>query len=223
MNRGLKVVKVYGALRKRLGQCRFEFDVATPAQAIKALCVNFPGLDKWLIDSEKDGIGYRVAVSKEKATEENVAPLLMPFSDREVFSITPVVAGAGRGVGSILVGAALIAVAIANPAVGFGLGGAAGFGAGAVAGATSATLGASLAALGGTIGIGLVLTGIAQVISPQPSLDSTLDESVQLESFTFSNVVNTSRQGMPCPIAYGRVFVGSAVLSSGLDVDQVQV
>jgi predicted phage tail protein len=222
MNKGLKVVKVYGALRKRLGQCRFEFDVATPAQAIKALCVNFPGLDKWLIDSEQDGVAYRVAVSKEKATEENVAPLLMPFSDKEVFSITPVVAGAGRGVGSILVGAALIAVAIANPAVGFGLGGAAGFGAGAVAGATTATFGASLAAIGGTIGIGLVLNGIAQVISPQPSLDSTIDESVQLESFTFSNVVNTSRQGMPCPIAYGRLFVGSAVLSSGLDVDQVQ-
>jgi len=219
----MKVVKVYGALRKRLGQCRFEFDVATPAQAIKALCVNFPGLDKWLIDSEQDGVAYRVAVSKEKATEENIAPLLMPFSDKEVFSITPVVAGAGRGIGSILVGAALIAVAIANPAVGFGLGGAAGFGAGAVAGATTATFGASLAALGGTIGIGLVLTGIAQVISPQPSLDSTIDESVQLESFTFSNVVNTSRQGMPCPIAYGRLFVGSAVLSSGLDVDQVQV
>tara|TARA_A100001201_G_scaffold44864_1_gene45870 strand:- start:1320 stop:1979 length:660 start_codon:yes stop_codon:yes gene_type:complete len=218
----MKVVKVYGALRKRLGQCRFEFDVNTPAQAIKALCVNFAGLDKWLIDSEKDGVAYRVTVSKEKATEENVAPLLMPFSDQEVFSITPVIAGAGRGVGSILVGAALIAVAIANPAVGFGLGGAAGFGAGAVAGATSATLGASLAALGGTIGIGLVLTGIAQVISPQPSLDSTLDESVQLESFTFSNVVNTARQGMPVPIAYGRLFVGSAVLSSGLDVDQVQ-
>jgi predicted phage tail protein len=219
MNKGLKVVKVYGALRKRLGQCRFEFDVATPAQAIKALCVNFPGLDKWLIDSEQDGVGYRVAVSREKVTEENFAPLLMPFSDREVFSITPVVAGAGRGVGSILVGAALIAVAIANPIVGFGGGGAAGFG--IVKGAT-ATFGASLAAAGGTLGIGLVLSGIAQVISPQPSLDSTLDESVQLESFTFSNVVNTSRQGMPCPIAYGRVFVGSAVLSSGLDVDQVQ-
>jgi len=27
---------------------------------------------------------------------------------------------------------------------------------------------------------------------------------------------------LPVPIAYGRVFVGSAVLSSGLDVDQVQ-
>ncbi len=215
----MKVVKVYGALRKRLGQCRFEFDVTTPAQAIKALCVNFPGLDKWLIDSEQDGVAYRVAVSKEKATEENVAPLLMPFSDREVFSITPVVAGAGGGLGRTLLGVALIAVAIANPVVGFGGGGAAGFG--IVTGAT-ATFGASLAAAAGTLGIGLVLSGVAEMLSPQPSLDSTLDEAVQLESFTFSNVVNTSRQGMPVPIAYGRLFVGSAVLSSGLDVDQVQ-
>ena len=218
----MKVVKVYGALRKRLGQCRFEFDVATPAQAIKALCVNFPRLDKWLIDSEKDGVGYRVAVSREKATEENVAPLLMPFSDREVFSITPVVAGAGRGTGQILAGAALIALAIAVPTTA-GLT-AGGFSATAAAAAgTSATFGATLAAAAGNLGIFLVLSGVAQAISPQPELNSTLDESVQLESFTFSNVVNTSRQGMPCPIAYGRVFVGSAVLSSGLDVDQVQV
>jgi predicted phage tail protein len=216
MNKGLKVVKVYGALRKRLGQCRFEFDVATPAQAIKALCVNFPGLEKWLIDSEQDGVGYRVAVSREKVTEENFAPLLMPFSDREVFSITPVVAGAGRGTGSILAGIALVAVAIAVP--GAGLAGTSLFA--SVGGA--ATFGAGLAAAAGSIGVALVLNGVAQAISPQPDLNSTLDESVQLESFTFSNVVNTSRQGMPCPIAYGRVFVGSAVLSSGLDVDQVQ-
>ena len=92
----MKVVKVYGALRKRLGQCRFEFDVATPAQAIKALCVNFPGLEKWLIDSEKDGVGYRVAVSREKITEQDMSSLFMPFSQKEVFSITPVIAGAGR-------------------------------------------------------------------------------------------------------------------------------
>ena len=212
----MKVIKVYGALRKRLGQCRFEFDVTTPAQAIKALCVNFPGLEKWLIDSEKDGVGYRVAVSKEKATEENVAPLLLPFSDKEVFSITPVVAGAGRGTGAILLGAALIAVAIANPIVGFGGGGALGFG--LVSGAT-ASFSASLAIAAGNIGIGLALTGIAQALSPQPE-PTSIDESVQLESFSFSNVVNTTRQGLPVPIAYGRVFVGSAVISSNLDVVQ---
>ena len=218
MNKGLKVVKVYGALRKRLGQCRFEFDVATPAQAIKALCVNFPGLEKWLIDSQKDGVGYRVAVSKEKATEENFAPLLMPFSEKEVFSITPVVAGAGRGTGSILAGIALIGLS----AVSFGAGGAfaGAFGVTGIGAGASATAVGSIALL--KVGAFLTLSGIAQAISPQPELNSTLDESVQLESFTFSNVVNTSRQGMPCPIAYGRLFVGSAVLSSGLDVDQVQ-
>jgi predicted phage tail protein len=216
----MKVVKVYGALRKRLGQCRFEFDVATPAQAIKALCVNFPGLEKWLIDSEKDGVGYRVAVSKEKATEENVAPLLMPFSDKEVFSITPVVAGAGRGTGAILIGAALIAVSLAVPGAGV-----AGTSFLASAGG-AATFGAGLAAAAGSIGAALVLGGIAQALSPQPEptrLESGRGrEAAQLESFSISNVVNTSRQGMPVPIAYGRVFVGSAVLSSGLDVDQVQ-
>ncbi len=221
----MKVVKVYGALRKRLGQCRFEFDVATPAQAIKALCVNFPGLDKWLIDSERDGVGYRVAVSKEKVTEQDLTPLVMPFSDREVFSITPVVAGAGRGTGQILAGIGLVTAAIALGPLGGGfLGLGAGVGGGGVVGVGFLTAGASSAI--GAIGVSLVLGGVAQAISPQPELTSLESargrDAARLESFTISNVVNTSRQGMPVPIAYGRVFVGAAVLSSGLDVDQKQ-
>ena len=216
----MKVVKVYGALRKRLGQCRFEFDVATPAQAIKALCVNFPGLERWLINSEKDGVGYRVTVSKEKITEEDMAPLFMPFSDREVFSITPVVAGAGRGTGAILAGIGLVALAVVTQgaSLSFSVGGF------APASGTfaSAAFGTKLAIVAGNVGVALTLFGIAQAISPQPG-PTSIEESVQLESFTFSNVVNTSRQGLACPIAYGRLFVGSAVLSSGLDVDQVQV
>ena len=91
----MKVVKVYGALRKKLGQCRFEFEAATPAQAIKALCINFPGLEKWLIDSEKDGVGYRVTIGKERVTDD-ATPLLMPWGEKEVFSITPVITGADR-------------------------------------------------------------------------------------------------------------------------------
>ena len=205
----MKVVKVYGALRKRLGQCRFEFDVTTPAQAIKALCVNFPGLEKWLIDSEKDGIGYRVAVSKEKVTEQDVTPLLVPFSHKEVFSITPVVAGAGRGVGTILTGVALVGLAVATGGTGLSLG-LSGF---------SGGLGISAAV--GNVGLFLTLTGIAQAISPQPEIGLERGrEAAKLESFVFNNVVNTAKQGLPVPIAYGRVFVGSAVLSSGLDVDQ---
>ena len=201
----MKVVKVYGALRKKLGQCRFEFDVATPAQAIKALCVNFPGLDKWLVDSEKDGVGYRVAVSKEKITEQDMTPLFMPFSERETFSITPVIAGAGRGTGAILLGVGLIAASIFIP------------GSTVIFGTTFGKISLGIGLFGGS----LVLQGIAQAISPQPGVPE-FDESPQLESFSFSNVVNTSRQGLPVPIAYGRVFAGSAIISSGTDVDEVR-
>ena len=213
----MKVVKVYGALRKRLGQCRFEFDVTTPAQAIKALCVNFPGLEKWLIDSEKDGVGYRVAIRKEKVSEDDLTPLLLPFSDREVFSITPVVAGAGRGAGSILAGALLITAAVLIAPLATTGAGFLGLGQGLAATTAAAKFAAVASSAAGTLGIGLALNGVAQAISPQPGLN---DESVQLESFSFSNVVNTSRQGLPVPIAYGRVFVGSAVISSNLNVSK---
>ncbi len=216
----MKVVKVYGALRERLGQCRFELDVATPAQALKALCVNFPGLDKWLIDSEQDGVGYRVKVGKQEATPDDVSVLALPWSEREVFSITPVIAGAGSGFGRILVGALLIGASFALP--GAGLFGASAFGAfgGPIAAAgTLTTVGTALSA----IGAGLVLSGISQIISPTPPSGLELQEANRIQNFSFSGITNTTQQGLAVPIAYGRVVVGSAVISSGFDVDHSAV
>ena len=215
----MKVVKVYGALRKKLGQCRFEFEAATPAQALKALCVNFPGLEKWLIDTERDGVGYRVTIGKERVTDD-LSPLVMPWSEQEVFSITPVIAGAGRGFGMIAAGIGLVALAVVTAGSSIAFTGA-GFAATTAGGFAAATFGTKLAIAAGTLGLGLTFMGIAQAISPQPDVPD-FDESAQLESFSFSNVVNTSRQGLPVPIAYGRVFVGSAIISSGTDVDEVR-
>mgnify|MGYP001423692216 CR=1 FL=1 len=213
----MKVVKVYGALRKKLGQCRFEFEAATPAQAIKALCVNFPGLEKWFIDNERDGVGYRVTIGKEKIVDDP-SPLLMPWGEKEVFSITPVIAGAGRGAGNIFAGLGLVALAVVTGGSSLAF---TGTGFAAASGTfAAATFGTKLAIVAGTLGLGLTFMGIAQSISPQPEVPD-FDESAQLESFSFSNVVNTARQGLPVPIAYGRVFVGSAVISSGTDVDEV--
>jgi predicted phage tail protein len=210
----MKVVKVYGALRKKLGQCRFQFEADTPAQALKALCINFPGLEKWLLDSEKDGVGYRVTLGKEKITEQNAVLIAAPFSEREVFSITPVIAGAGQGGGQILAGIGLVALAIVTGGIasaGVALGGFMGIG----------TVGTAVVGIGAS----LVLGGIAQSLSPAPvQSTNTLErgrDAAKFESFTFSGIVNTAKQGLPVPIAYGRVFVGSAVLSSGLDVDQL--
>ena len=214
----MKVVKVYGALRERLGQCRFELDVATPAQAVKALCVNFPGLDKWIIDSEKDGVAYRVKVGKQKATPDDLSVLALPWSEREVFSIAPVVAGAGRGFGSFLLGALFIGASFVTFGGAFLGGAGAGLGATSLVGATGLYASVGSAALG-LIGAGLVLNGVAQMISPTPPSGLELQEANRIQNFSFSGITNTSQQGLAVPIAYGRVVVGSAVISSGFDVD----
>jgi predicted phage tail protein len=207
-----------------LGQCRFQFDADTPAQALKALCVNFPGLEKWLIDSEKDGVSYRVTIGKEKLNDNNIGLIGCPWSEKEVFSITPIIAGAGGMGGQIGVGIGLIALSFLLPGAGlFGATSAFGAAAGA-AGTTAGTLTAIGTALSG-IGASLVLGGVAQAISPAPVQSTSVlergREAAKLESFTFSGIVNTAKQGLPVPIVYGRCFVGSAVLSSGLDVDQL--
>ena len=203
----MKVVKVYGALREKLGQCRFEFVADTPAQALRALIANFPDLEKWLINSEKDGVGYRVTVGKERVTEDDYDSLHLPWSEQEVFSITPVLTGAGGGgggVGQILVGAALVAASLLIPAAAVGL--------------------TSMLSVG-LIGGGLILSGVATLISPTPSLAAGPSartgirdkDAVRLESFSFSGIVNTTKQGLPVPIIYGRAFTGSAVLSVGIE------
>lgn len=221
----MKVVKVYGALRKKLGQCRFQFDVDTPAQALKALCVNFPGLEKWLMDSEVEGMGFRVTVGRDKITQESPGGLVLPWSEREVFSITPVIVGAGQGVGQVLAGIGLIALAIViGPAAGgfLGLGAGLGGATGAGAAVSLGLVGGGFASAIGFVGVSLVLGGVAQMLSPQQSMGGLTSgrEAARLESFTFSGIVNTSKQGLPVPVAYGRLFVGSAVISSGLDVNQ---
>jgi len=234
----MKVVKVYGALRKKLGQCRFEFDVASPAEALKALCVNFPGLEGWLMDKEADGMNFRVTLGREKITNQVGGELLVfPWSERDVFSITPVVTGAGGDVGNILIGIGFIALAVVvGPAAGALLPGLALAGGGTGLVATWVATGIA------AFGFSMILGGIAQIISPQPSMGaliadtgaaagglgamggsssaaaSSRKESVRLESFSFSGIVNTSKQGLPVPICYGRCFTGSAVISVGLDV-----
>jgi len=216
----MKVVKVYGALRKKLGQCRFQFDVDTPAQALKALCVNFPGLEKWLMDREADGMGFRVTVGRDKITHDSPEKLVLPWSEREVFSITPVIVGAG-GFGRILLGIGLIALSFFLPGAGL-FGTTSFFGAAAATAGTAGTL-TTIGTAFSAIGASLILGGVAQMISPQARMGDLTSgrESARLESFTFSGIVNTAKQGLPVPVVYGRTFVGSAVISAGLDVDQV--
>jgi predicted phage tail protein len=214
----MRLVKVYGQLAKRLGQRVFRADVASPAEAVRFLCANFPGLDQWLIDSDQDGIGYRVKVSKTTVGEEDFGLSCNPDA---TISITPVLTGAGGGTGKILAGIGLIAASFLFPGAGlFG----AGFGVfGPLAPATIATL-TTVGTVTSAIGASLVLGGVAEMITPKPTPigapsgqgQSPINDPRALQSFNFNGIQNTSTQGVPIPLVYGKVFVGSVAISAGV-------
>jgi predicted phage tail protein len=213
----LREIKVYGELAKFVGQKLFQAEIGTAAEAIRFLVANFPGLDQHMADRH-----YKVIVGQDSlAMDEIHNP-----SGQQVIKIVPVVAGAGGGAGGILAGIALVTAAILLGPAGsvFGLG--AGFGATAATATAAATAGgfigaAAATALGG-IGFSLVIGGVAQLISPVATTSSgSGSTSDPRQSYSFSGVQNVSRQGVPVPIIFGEVIVGSITVSAGIDIAQV--
>jgi predicted phage tail protein len=139
---------------------------------------------------------YRVSTGKHTLTEHE---LHYPVGNTEVISLTPVIAGSGA-VGRIIVGALLIVTSFFIPGV--------------------ALFGVSLAPIALGIGASLVLGGVAELISPVPNTD--LREKDPQESYSFSGIQNTSRSGLPIPIIYGEVVVGSITISAGTTVDKIE-
>ena len=128
--------------------------------------------------------------------------------------IIPVVAGAGN-IGKIIAGIALIGLAIINPAVGFGLGPQ------GIAGGFATASGAfNLTALAGNIGILLVISGVAGLLTPTPELPD--DESDPIKSFSFSGVQQTARSGTAIPIVYGKMLVGSIPISTKIETIDIE-
>jgi len=208
----LRKVKVYGHLAEHLGQSTFEALARTPAEAMRFLLCNFPELRGLM----RDGY-YKVAVGRnDLQLVDHPEQLSYPVGQTEDISIIPVVSGAGGGAGKILLGAALIGIAIASAGAGFALG-AKGVGFLATGAAPSV-----FAAAAGNIGIALVLGGTAQLLSPTPQVpDFDGDPRNNANNFSFSGVQNVSREGVPVPVAYGEVITGSVVISAGLNVEEI--
>ena len=234
-----QTVRLLGDLGERYGSEHKYHDLRSPAEAIKLLCINEPELLKELAQAHEHGIGYTVVQADEFL---DYGDLQLPLGKNDLV-VTPVVAGSGGGgggIGKILIGAALVDVAIAAPGVGLFAGGALGFG--VVAGATG--LAATLAAAAGTVGIGLLLTGTAQLLSPQPTVPSigggsggfgdrrtspgentnaTGPQGVSRatsgeQSYAFSGPANTVGVGATVPLVYGKLLVGSHLISSKVEV-----
>ena len=208
----LRKIKVYGELAKFVGQKLFQAEIGTAAEAIRFLVANFPGLDQHMADRH-----YKVIVGQDSlAMDEIHNP-----SGQQVIKIVPVVAGAGGGFGSILAGIGLIAISFLLPGAGI-------FGAGmGIFGPLAPGAIATLTTVGNAIsmvGASLVLGGVAQLISPVATTSmgsSGGSTSDPRQSYSFSGVQNVSRQGVPVPIVFGEVIVGSVTVSAGIDIAQV--
>ena len=203
----LRKIKVYGELAKFVGQKLFQAEIGTAAEAIRFLVANFPGLDQHMAERH-----YKVIVGQDSlAMDEIHNP-----SGQQVIKIVPVVAGAGGGVGQILLGIGLVALSFALPGAA-----AAAWWAGNLS--TGLMVGLSYAApVLGMLGTSLVLGGVAQLISPVATTSSgSGSTSDPRQSYSFSGVQNVSRQGVPVPIIFGEVVVGSVTVSAGIDIAQV--
>lgn len=98
----MKTILLYGFLGRKFGRVH-HYDVASPAEAVRAMCATLQGFRKAVVD----GGAYRVLVGGKQALSVDEVP--NPVSDRESIRIVPVIAGAGRGVGQFIVGAILVA------------------------------------------------------------------------------------------------------------------
>ena len=204
----LRKVKLYGELAKFVGHKEFEVKVDSIGRAVSFLINNFPGIEKYMSPKY-----YQVKVGNYEIGEDE---LHYPIGQKEDIHFVPVISGAGRGVGKVLLGVALIGIAIAAPGAGFLAQGSLGFGSTAVGGCFS------LAATLGNIGIGLTLMGVSEMLTPLPQKRDFNSEEDPRLSYNFSGTQNTSRAGTPVPICYGEIITGSVVISGTIDTQQVQ-
>ena len=194
----MRTIILLGELGKRYGR-RHLLDVKSPAEAVRALCANFKDFAAFVSSSAERNVGYRVLNMREDVAEDE---LHNPAGQR--ITIAPVVAGAGGKLGKILLGAVLIGASFLVP----------GLGATVLFGTTT------LASVAFGIGVSMALGGVAQLLAPQPKSPGPQEE--QQPSYVFNGAVNTSAQGQPVPIGYGRMIVGSAVISAGISVEDIQ-
>ena len=203
----LSKLKVYGELADFCGgQNQFEAVINQPIDAIRFLKANFVGLERHMSNQF-----YRVYMG-----EYNIDEDLLDFPSGGLdIKIIPVVTGSGN-VGKILAGVALIGFAVMTGGSGFSI-----LGEGLFSGA-GITLGKSfsISALAGKLGMLLVLSGVAGLLTPTPELPD--DETDPIKSFSFSGVQQTTRAGTAIPVVYGKTLVGSIPISTKVETNDIE-
>ncbi|OSI13621.1 phage tail protein, partial [Neisseria dumasiana] len=135
----------------------------------------------------RDGL-FQVRFKGQDQTEENIKSFFRR-PDSGILHIVPRVAGAGRA-GQLIGGVVVVGVG---------------------AGLTYTGIGGPIGGYLINAGVGLLIGGVAQMLTKQPKLDTERHGVQQSRNTSFSNLDNTAAQGQPVPLAYGLIYAGSRV------------
>lgn len=196
----LTTIRLYGVLGAKFGRVH-KLAVQTSAEAVKALCVNFDGLEDYLMNAKKNGMTFAVFRGKRNIGVDDYQNLA---GDSDI-RIAPIIEGSKKaGVFQTILGAVLVVV-------------------GAVVGVLTSWTG-----IGGVIGTGMVTAGIGmmaggvyQMLSPQPKGLQGREDPDNKPSYAFGGSVNTLAMGNPVALLYGEREIGGAIISAGIVAEDV--
>ena len=195
VHQSIRTIKLYGVLGATFGR-EFKLSVASPKEAIRALCVIVPGFERFLNSSKQRGLTYAVFSGKRNLNNDE---LIMDLSSANI-RIAPIIVGSKRGgIFQTILGVALVAAAIWMPGVGI---------------AASNIM----FQIGGAMAVG----GVVQMLSPQTTGLASKQSADNQASYAFGGVTNTAAQGYPVPLLYGRRRIGGAIISAGIYVEDQQ-
>jgi predicted phage tail protein len=188
-------VVLYGFLADKYGKYH-SINAKSPAEVIRAFCANFKEFKQDII---QDGQAfYKILAGAENRSDANG----LNVGTSKTIKLIPIVAGKG-GLGKIIIGAALIAASIYFPG-------------------TSGALSGFLSSAASSIGFSLVLGGISSLLfAPSKTKSNSGERPENVPNYAFAGAVNVTGQGNPVPLCYGRMRVGSQVVSTGLSVGQL--
>lgn len=185
----LKKIRLYGVLAKKFGK-EFHLAVDSTAEAMRALSVQVPGFETFMMHAHEQGLEFAVFQDKQNIGESE----LKMNTDAKTIKIVPKVKGAGGAVQTIL-GAVMVVAGIL---------------------VTVGTLGGGTALGAGLIGAGagMMMGGIAMMLMPKTE-NQDQNQDGNKANKGFGGAVTTVAQGNPVPILYGQREVGGFIASAG--------
>lgn len=183
----LKIIKLYGVLATKFGK-EFRLDVESTSEAMRALSVQVPGFEDFMLHAHERGLAFAVFQDKQNISE----PELNMSTSAKVIKVVPKVRGAGGGILNLVLGAVLIVGGVFTGGLSTGLG--------------VALIGA---------GVGMAMGGIAQMLMPKVDSTQNQNEDGNKANKGFGGAVTTIAQGNPVPVLYGQREVGGFIASAG--------